>query len=84
MTVDELLANPAVAVGLPNGAVPVHALIVIEYANPGADKHPDLRRLTFRVDDAAGPWQTLGWARFVELETHRSIRNGDYDGERDA
>ena len=67
MTVDEVLANPAAAVELPDGAVPVHVLVIVEYAEPGSDNEPGIARLAVGVDDALPLHLALGMLHYAEL-----------------
>jgi hypothetical protein len=56
MNVDDLLANPGAS--LPQGAIPVHALVIIEYVNPSDDDDPC--SLYVDGDDALMSWQAGG------------------------
>jgi len=63
MTVDEVLADPAAACELPDDAVPIHVLVIVEYAEPGSDDEPGVARLTITADDTLTVWGALGMLR---------------------
>ena len=67
MTVDEVLANPAAAVELPEGAVPTHVLVILEYLEPGSDDVPGVARIVVGVDDALPLHLFLGMLHYAEL-----------------
>jgi hypothetical protein len=65
MTVDELLTNPVAACDLPDGAIPLHAIVLIEYAEPGSDTVPQRSRLAHYSDDEISLWTSIGMLRFA-------------------
>jgi len=76
MTVDELLADPVAACDLPAGAVPLHAIVLIEYAEPGADDVPQRPRLAKYADDDLPAWTSVGMLRFaLQLELDADIED---------
>lgn len=64
-TVDEMLADPVRALSLLPGAVPTHAVMLVEYAEPGSDDRPTARRLAMNCDDDCPPWLTMGMLRYA-------------------
>jgi hypothetical protein len=69
VTVDEMLADPLAALDLPDGAIPQHAILIVEYDDPGATERPGARRLAYVADNLMSPWLSLGMLRFAcELE----------------
>ena len=83
MNVDELLANPAAAAELPDGAVPIHAIILIEYFEPGSDDAPGSPRLTCASDEDLSTWTGVGmiqWALAVQnAQMADSVHHDDED-----
>jgi hypothetical protein len=68
-TTDEILADPAGTAELPDGAIPLHVIVLIEYAEPGADERPGAPRLALQSDESLGPWTAIGMLHFAaELE----------------
>jgi hypothetical protein len=65
VTVDELLANPIKACDLPDSAIPLHAIVLIEYAEPGSDTVPQRPRLAKFADDEVSLWTSIGMLRFA-------------------
>lgn len=55
----------ALAVGLPSGAIPIHAYVIIEYENPGSDDSPELPRVAHRFDVGFSLWSRIGLLQFV-------------------
>lgn len=80
-SVDEILANPMKAIDIPDGAIPVHAIVIIEYANPGADYRPELGRLGWCADTTNSLWNELGMLEFATIRVQQSITqlDGDFD-----
>jgi hypothetical protein len=79
-TTDEILANPAAAAGIPDGAIPLHVVVLIEYARPGADIHPQRNGLAVISDDDCPPWTSIGmldFARQLELDAVTNIDDED-------
>lgn len=70
MTADELLDQ---RVELPEGAVPVHAILVVEYLEPGADD-ASLARLDLFTDDTLPLWRGLGMLTYARRMMNE---NGD-------
>ena len=69
MTVDEILADPVAALGLPDGAIPLSIIVIAEYAEPGSDERPSARRLAMNTDDDMPPWTSIGMLRYaIQLE----------------
>lgn len=66
MTADELLADPIAGVALPDGAVPVTAIVVIEYVEPASENRPERRRLGWRASDELNPWTSIGIWEFLK------------------
>ncbi len=64
-TVDEILADPVAALTLPDGAIPVSVVLLVEYAEPGATERPGARRLAWTSDDDLPPWTSIGMLRFA-------------------
>lgn len=64
MTVDEILADPIGALGLPDGAIPVSVVLLVEYAHPGSDNYPQRRRLAFTSDDNLPVWTSIGMMHY--------------------
>ena len=56
MNVDELLADPCAAVGLPADGIPVHAIVILEYEDAGTGS----RYLCANSDDALPSWSLRG------------------------
>jgi hypothetical protein len=80
MTVDEIIAEPLKALGLPDGSIPLSILILCEYAEPGSDNRPSARRLATVSDDDMPPWTSIGMLRFatqLELDAVQDGRLGD-------
>lgn len=65
MTVDEILADPIRGLDLPDGAIPSHVIVIVEYSEPGSDNDPTKARLAFVRDDDLPPWTADGMTRFV-------------------
>jgi len=65
VNIDELLADPAAAAELPAGAIPLHAVVLIEYANPSSTTVPQRPRLAFTIDDDLTAWTSIGMLRFA-------------------
>lgn len=69
MTVDEIIANPLAALELPDGAIPVSIIVLVEYVEPGSDDRPSARRLAMNTDDDMPPWTSMGMLQYaIELE----------------
>lgn len=69
MTVDEILADPIASLNLPDGAIPLSVILLVEYAEPGSDTRPSARRLAMNTDDDMPPWTSAGMLRYaIELE----------------
>lgn len=69
MNVDEIIADPLLALDLPIDAIPLSIVMLAEYAEPGSDESPSRRRLAVISDDDLPPWTALGMLRFAcELE----------------
>jgi hypothetical protein len=69
MTVEELLADPIGACELPDGLVPLHAIVLIEYVEPGSDVSPQRSRIAKYSDDELSMWGSIGMLRFaLQLE----------------
>lgn len=78
MTVDEILADPVAALDLPEGAIPLSVVLLVEYAEPGAPDFPGRRRLATITDDDMPPWTSMGVLRFaLELEAQSIDPPGD-------
>lgn len=63
MTVDDLLAALSVELGV--GAVPLHAIVIVEYLDPSSYDGVTRPRLMTLTDDDLSPWSRLGilsWA----------------------
>jgi hypothetical protein len=56
MNVDELLANPATALNMDTDAVPMHAIIIVDYVDPATGA----RTLTALADDGLPSWALRG------------------------
>jgi hypothetical protein len=67
MNADEILANITEALNLPAGAVPIHVIVIAEYADPSAEEWPGRTRLASASDDDCPPWSCVGMIRFAEL-----------------
>lgn len=81
-SVDEILASPLTAIELPPGAIPLHAVVIVEYAEPGSDNAPGRNRLGVISDDEMPPWSCIGMLRFaaeLELDTVRRVDDLDDD-----
>jgi len=63
MTVDELLANPAI--DLPSGTIPLSAIILIEYANPPIPDDPQIPRLVVSANEGLTAWAAIGLLRYT-------------------
>jgi len=69
MTVDEIIADPLGALNLPDGAIPVSIIVLMEYVEPGSDERPAARRLAMNTDDDMPPWTSIGMLRYaIQLE----------------
>lgn len=66
MTADEVLANPFVALSLPDDCIVVSAVVVVEYVEPGSDDRPDRRRLAWVASDELNPWTSIGIWEFLK------------------
>lgn len=78
MTVDEIIADPLAALGLPAGAVPLSIIVLAEYAEPGSDVQPSARRLAMNTDDDMPPWTSIGMLRYaIQLELDQVERDED-------
>ena len=76
MNVDEILASPIDALDLPDGAIPLSVIMLVEYAEPGADESPSCRRLAVTSDEDLPPWTSVGMLRFAcELEFNYATRD---------
>lgn len=56
MNVDDLLANPAAALGLASDTVPMHAIVIVDYVDPATGE----RSLTALGDDGLPSWGLRG------------------------
>lgn len=64
----DLLGLAATAVQLPEGAIPVHAYVIVEYENPGSDDSPDTPRVIRDFDASLSPWARIGLLRWMLQE----------------
>lgn len=72
MSVDDILADPVGALGLPEGAIPVSAIVLVEYLEPGSDNHPASKRLARATNEELEPWSAHGILSFAaESELRR-------------
>ncbi len=78
-TVDQLLANPALACELPAGAIPLHAIALIEYINPSSTNHPERPRLATHTDSDLSAWTSIGMLRFALQRELDAIADIDPD-----
>lgn len=76
-SVDELLADPLGVSRLPEGAVPAHVVVIIEYVEPGAEVRPAASRLSVMSDTDASPWGVIGMLRFAERMELDDVSDGD-------
>jgi len=67
MNADEILADPTLALDLPNGAILTHIVVIAEYADPSSDEWPGRVRMSSVSDDECSPWMCVGLVRFAEL-----------------
>lgn len=81
MTTDEILANPVLALALPEGSIPVSVMLLVEYVNPGSDNRPGARRLATISDDDMPPWTSIGMLRFAAQLELNDVTDED-DGDR--
>lgn len=82
MNVDEILADPLGAIEVPEGGIPLHVIVLVEYANPGSADVPQRPRLGMISDDDLSNWGSLGMLGFAaERERQRiwDIECGDAD-----
>lgn len=66
MTADEVLANPWQAMSLPENAIVVSAVVVVEYVEPDSEDRPDRRRLAWVASDELNPWTSIGIWEFLK------------------
>lgn len=83
MTADEVLSDPCAALDLDAGCVPLHVVLIVEYAEPGSDDAPGRNRMASVTDDAMPPWLSIGLLRFAqqleldEVKNHRMGNEGE-------
>jgi hypothetical protein len=65
VNVDEILADPHAALDIPDGCIPIHVVILCEYARPGAETRPSANGLATISDDDMPPWTSIGMLRFA-------------------
>jgi hypothetical protein len=63
---DEILRDPLAALALPDGAIPLHVIVLAEYAEPGSDNMPAVNRLATVSDDDLTLWTSVGILRFAQ------------------
>lgn len=64
----DVLGLAATAVQLPDGAIPVHAYVIVEYENPGSEDSPGTPRLVAHWDLSFSPWARIGLLRWMLQE----------------
>jgi hypothetical protein len=74
-TTDEILANPIQALGIPDGCIPIHVVLLVEYARPGMDTHPQRNGLALTTDDDCPPWTSIGMLDFAKQLEHDAVGN---------
>jgi hypothetical protein len=82
VTVDELLDDPVTALGLPAGGIPLHAVILVEYANPSSSQLPHRSRIAVSSDDDCPSWMSIGMLRFAlqrEFDAVGEMEDADDD-----
>jgi hypothetical protein len=85
MTADEVLANPWQAMSLPENAIVVSAVVVVEYVEPDSEDRPDRRRLAWVASEELNPWTSIGIWEFLKQREIAQVANfveptGDDDG----
>jgi len=75
-TTDEILADPIAALDLPDGAMPLSAIVLVEYARPGEDGR---KRLALVSDDDLPPWVSIGMLRFAAQLEYDAVGPGMAD-----
>ncbi len=81
-TTDEIIGDVLGAAELPAGSIPLHVIVIIEYANPGSDNAPGRARLCTLSDENLPPWTSIGMLRFaeqLELDDVADCRDSDTD-----
>ena len=65
ISVDDVLKDPSGVIGLPEGAVPMHAIVIVSYMTPGSERSPHLERIGMASDDALSSHASIGMLRYA-------------------
>lgn len=65
MVPDGFLDSAASMVDLPDGAIPTHAYLIVEYENPGSDDSPETPRIVQAGDECLSLWGSLGLLQYA-------------------
>lgn len=75
--VEDIIKDVCKEADLPPGAIPLHIVVCIEYAEPGAESSPGRPRMAYVSDDDMPPWTCMGLLQFAYELEYRSIRRED-------